>query len=115
MTQTVTVESTGGEMDLYEAAPEGDATAAVVVMQEAFGVNDHIQDICGRLAAEGYLAVAPHLFHRTGDPVVAYDDMEAVMPQIMGLRADGLEADLDATIEAFQRLVDKAVAMVAAE
>ena len=99
MTQTVTLESTGGEMGLYEAAPAGDATAAIVVLQEAFGVNDHMEDICRRLAAEGYLAVAPHLFHRTGDPVLAYDDFESVMPQIMALRADGLDADLDATLE----------------
>jgi len=99
MPQTIVLESSGGQMGLYEAEPAGPARAAIVVLQEAFGVNDHIQDICRRFAAEGYLAVAPHLFHRTGDPTIGYEDMQEVIGQIMALRADGLEADLDATLE----------------
>ncbi len=98
MATTATVESSGGAMGVYDAEPEGPAKAAVIVIQEAFGVNDHIQDVCGRLAAAGYRAVAPHVFHRNGDPIIAYDDMESVMPQIMALTMEGLEADLDATV-----------------
>jgi len=97
MPQTIVLESSGGQMGLYEAEPAGPARAAIVVLQEAFGVNDHIQDICRRFAAEGYLAVAPHLFHRTGDPVIDYEDMQEVIGQIMALRADDMEADLDVT------------------
>jgi carboxymethylenebutenolidase len=97
MPQTIELVSTGGSMGLYVAEPAGEAQAAIVVLQEAFGVNDHIQDICRRFAAEGYLTVAPHLFHRSGDPVIDYEDMQEVMGQIMALRADGMEADLDAT------------------
>jgi carboxymethylenebutenolidase len=99
MAQTVTVDSAGEAMGLYDVEPEGDAAAAIVVLQEAFGVNDHIKDICDRFAAEGYRAVAPHLFHRTGDPVLPYDDMKDVVEQIMALRADGLTADVDAAIK----------------
>jgi carboxymethylenebutenolidase len=85
-------------MGLYEAEPDGTARGAIVVLQEAFGVNDHIQDVCRRFAAEGYRAVAPHLFHRTGDPVIDYEDMQTVVEHIMQLSPDGLEADLDAAL-----------------
>ena len=81
-------------------SPPVNAAAAIVVLQEAFGVNDHIEDICRRFADEGYLAVAPHLFHRTGDPSIGYEDMQEVMGQIMALRADDMEADLDADVRA---------------
>jgi carboxymethylenebutenolidase len=99
MAQTVNLQSSGEAMGLYDAAPQGTARGAIVVFQEAFGVNDHIQDICDRLAAEGYRAVAPHIFHRTGDPTIAYDDMQEVMSHIMALNGEGLEADLDASLE----------------
>ena len=99
MAQTVTVGGAEGAMDLYDAEPSGAAKGAVLVIQEAFGVNDHIEDVCRRFADAGYRAVAPHLFHRTGDPVIAYDDMQSVMPQLGGLSAEGLAADLDAALD----------------
>jgi carboxymethylenebutenolidase len=86
-------------MALYGAEPEGSAASAVVVIQEAFGVNDHIEDICRRLSKEGYRAVAPHLFHRSGDPVVSYEEIDKVVPHIMQWTRAGLEADLDATFD----------------
>jgi carboxymethylenebutenolidase len=98
MAQTLHVESSGGSMGLYEAEPDGATRGAIVVLQEAFGVNDHIEDVCRRFAAEGYRAVAPHLFHRSGDAVIDYEDMQSVVPHIMELSADGLVADLDATL-----------------
>jgi carboxymethylenebutenolidase len=98
MTQTLSVDVAGSAMGLYEAEPEGQARGAVVVIQEAFGVNDHIQDLCNRFAAEGYRAVAPHLFHRSGDPTIPYENMQDVMPHLGALSAEGLEADLDATL-----------------
>src|ERR1019366_8504534 len=63
-------------MAIYDAEPEGPARAAVVVIQEAFGVNEHIEDVTRRFAAAGYRAVAPHLFHRTGEPGLR-SDLEA--------------------------------------
>jgi carboxymethylenebutenolidase len=98
MAQTLNVESSGGSMGLYEAEPGGAARGAIIVLQEAFGVNGHIEDVTGRFAAEGYRAVAPHLFHRSGDPVIDYEDMQTVVEHIMQVSADGLEADLDATL-----------------
>jgi dienelactone hydrolase len=99
MAQTATVNSSGSDMKLYDVEPASTARGAVIVIQEAFGINDHIEDVCRRFAGAGYRAVAPHLFHRTGDPVIAYDDMQSVMPQLGGLSAEGLTADIDASLE----------------
>ncbi|KAF0966053.1 dienelactone hydrolase family protein [Rhodococcus sp. T7] len=81
-------------------APEGPARGGVVVIQEAFGVTDHIVDVCRRFAAAGYHAVAPHLFHRNGDPVLAYDDMKSAMSLIGELTAEHIDEDVDGAVAA---------------
>jgi len=98
MATTVTLTTADGDMALYDAEPAGEGRAAVIVTQEAFGVNPHIEDVTRRLAAVGYRAVAPHLFHRTGDPIIEYGDYEKVMPQFAGLSEGGLLNDIDATV-----------------
>jgi len=79
--------------------PAGPPRGGIVVVQEAFGVNDHIEDVARRFAAEGWLAVAPHLFHRTGDPKLGYGDLSVVMPHMQALTADGVLADVDAALD----------------
>jgi carboxymethylenebutenolidase len=69
-----------------------------VVVQEAFGVNGHIEDVARRLADAGWVAVAPHLFHRTGDPQLAYDDVDQVKPHMAALTAEGVLDDIDAAL-----------------
>ena len=86
-------------MELYEATPVGDAVGAVIVIQEAFGVNDHIRDVTRRFADAGYHAVAPALFHRAGGGEAAYGDMEAVMKLFGGMSDDGFLMDVDVTLE----------------
>jgi carboxymethylenebutenolidase len=98
MMSTVSVDGTETDMGLYEALPQGAARGAVLVIQEAFGVTEHIEDVCRRFAAQGYHAVAPHLFHRSGDPTIAYDEMEKVYPHVMAMNAEDLAADLDAAL-----------------
>jgi carboxymethylenebutenolidase len=98
MATTVTLTTPDGDMDLYDAEPAGEARGAVIVAQEAFGVNPHIEDVTRRFAAAGYRAVAPSLFHRTGSPVIKYGDFEKVMPQFAGLSEAGVLNDLDASI-----------------
>jgi carboxymethylenebutenolidase len=98
MPRTVELHTPDGEMGLYDVEPEGPARAAVIVIQEAFGVNDHIEDVTRRFAAEGYRAVAPHLFHRSGDPALGYDDIALVMPHMQAVTEAGLVDDLDATL-----------------
>ncbi|MCU1396573.1 MAG: clcD [Ilumatobacteraceae bacterium] len=79
---------------------DGLARAAIIVLQEAFGVNEHIEDICGRLADAGYLAIAPHLFHRTGDPKLGYDDMSKIGEHFAALSPDTVLADIDVALAA---------------
>ena len=85
-----------GTMACYEAVPDGAATprGAVVVAQEGFGVNSHIEDVTRRFADAGFHAVAPHLFHRTGDPALGYDDISLVMPHMTALTDAGILADV---------------------
>jgi carboxymethylenebutenolidase len=86
-------------MRCYEAVPDGQARGAVVVIQEAFGVNPHIEDVTRRFAAEGYHAVAPDMFHRTGGGVVAYDDFGPVIEHFIGIgNDDAILTDVDATL-----------------
>ena len=99
MGRDLSVSVGGSTMGIHLAEPEGDPRGAVIVLQEAFGVNDHIRDLCRRLAEAGYTAAAPHLFHRSGDPELGYEDMAAVMPFIMQLQADEIEADVQATLD----------------
>ena len=56
--------SDGFELGAYRCDPEGDTRGAVIVVQEIFGVNDHIRDVTERFAAVGYTAIAPALYDR---------------------------------------------------
>jgi carboxymethylenebutenolidase len=102
-TDTVELTTTDGAMTAYDASPSNPLGAAarggVVVIQEAFGVNSHIEDVTRRLAAAGYRAVAPHVFHRTGDPQLSYDDLTALGPHMQALSMEGLLEDVDATLD----------------
>ena len=94
----VELDTADGPMATYVARPVGDARAAVIVVQEAFGVNGHIQDVTDRVASAGYLAVAPTLFHRAGGGTAPYDDFAKVLPLYEGLTDDGVLMDLDAAV-----------------
>ncbi|WP_067479096.1 dienelactone hydrolase family protein [Actinomadura hibisca] len=98
MTEWTTVETADGPMRLYVARPDGPATRAVVVLQEAFGVNDHIQDIARRFAERGFLAVAPDLFHRNGVGTLGYDQHAEAMPLIGAIDADQIVTDVRAAL-----------------
>src|SRR5688572_3301159 len=62
--ETLSFDTAGGETTAYVAMPDetGEYTGAVVVIQEWWGLNDHIKDIAGRYADEGLIAVAPDLY-----------------------------------------------------
>ncbi|AMO22999.1 dienelactone hydrolase family protein [Ramlibacter solisilvae] len=89
----------------YVAQPAGKAKAAVVVLQEIFGVNAHIRDVADSYAAEGYLAVAPSTFHRVKPGVdIGYteDDMKAgfaLKTAVEALPAPGVLADIQAAVK----------------
>ncbi|WP_425989296.1 dienelactone hydrolase family protein [Afipia sp. DC4300-2b1] len=65
MGQTITLTASDGfRLGAYRADPAGAPKGALVVIQEIFGVNSHIRNICDRLANEGYVAIAPAIFDR---------------------------------------------------
>jgi carboxymethylenebutenolidase len=89
----------------YEARPAGTPKGAVVVIQEIFGVNSHVRAVADGYAAEGYLAVAPAMFHRV-KPDVALGYAEADMGEGFGyktaaeaLPAPGVMQDIQAAID----------------
>ena len=90
--------SDGTSMGAFIARPDGDAKGpGILVFQEAFGVNAHIRDICTRLASEGFIALAPELYHRTAPGFEGrYDDFNSIMPHIKALTDAGTEADIRA-------------------
>ena len=95
-----TVTTADGPMRVYEAVPEGTPRGAVVVIQEAFGLNGHIEDVTRRFAAAGYHAVAPDLFHRAGGGTAEYGDFETVMKLYEGLTSDApILVDVNAALD----------------
>jgi carboxymethylenebutenolidase len=95
----VTLATDDGPMPGYQARPDGAAKGGVIVVQEAFGVNPHIEDVTRRFAAAGWDAVAPAFFHRQGSPVLDYDDLATVMPLLGQMTAAGLAMDLTAAVD----------------
>ena len=92
----------GGPMGGYLARPQGGGPhPSVIVFMEIFGINSHIRDVTERVAREGYVALAPDYFHRTGPGVeYGYDDagMAKGMQLLAGLDADEMIADARAAI-----------------
>ena len=102
-TERVSIPADGGKaMGGYLARPEGsDKRPGVIVWMEIFGINSHIRDVVERLAGEGYVALAPDFFHRTGPGVeYGYDDagMAGGMKLLMKLDADEMIADARAAL-----------------
>lgn len=88
-------------MDGFVARPGTPNGAAIIVIQEAFGVDQHIQDVCQRFANEGYLAIAPQLFHRLGKDVrFGYDELPKIMPLFGKLTNEEFEMDIRAALAA---------------
>lgn len=83
MTEYATIPSHYGShsFQAYVARPEGSPKAAIIVIQEIFGVNPGIRQKCDLLAAQGYLAVAPDLFWNLGDDIQLDPDVPAELQQ----------------------------------
>ena len=91
--ESVAVDGQG--MDLYLSLPDGSGPfPAVVVSQHGAGVDQFIRDMADRLAAEGYVAAAPNLFHRITDDMLADGSR-----RIQHLSDPDIVADIDATVE----------------
>ena len=86
----------GTSMNAFVARPaENGPFPSLLVFQEAFGVNGHIRDVAQRLAREGYVAIAPEIYHRTGVGVeIPYNDFASGMPHMKALTEKGLSDDV---------------------
>lgn len=93
--------SDGTKMQAYVTMPDDVASEkpAIILFQEAFGVNHHIQSLSDRFVREGYVVIAPELFHRSAEKgqTFEYTNFPAVMPHIQALTTEGLEADIKAS------------------
>ncbi len=86
------------EMTGYYAKPEGGRNLPVVLLvQEIFGLHEHIRDLVRRLAKAGYLAVAPNLYQRQGDPTKVSDINQLVKSIVANVPDEQVFRDLDAT------------------
>ncbi|ASC65996.1 dienelactone hydrolase family protein [Achromobacter denitrificans] len=87
-----------GKIPAYRAAPQGKkGLPTVMVVSEIFGVHEYIQDVCRRLAHQGYLAIAPELFARQGDPS-KYTDIPKLQAEVISKVPDAqVQRDLDTT------------------
>jgi len=79
----------------------------VLVIHEIWGVHEHIKDVCRRLAKAGYLAVAPELYARQGNPAEMKDNQEIIQKIVMKTPTDQVLSDLDAAV-AYARASGKA-------
>lgn len=95
----VKIATSDGEMPAYRAMPtKGDSFPVVLVVQEIFGVHEHIKDICRRLAKLGYLAVAPELYARQGD-VSKIENIQDIIGKVVSKVPDAqVMSDLDHTV-----------------
>ncbi len=110
--QTITTDTNGleageikipvadGEIPAYRAMPaSGGPFPMILVIQEIFGVHEHIKDICRRLAKLGYLAVSPELYARQGDVSKLTDFREIFSKVVSKVPDKQVMSDLDATVD----------------
>ncbi len=107
--QTITTDATGlvagevkiGQMPAYRAMPDAKdkKLPLVIVVEEIFGVHEHIKDLCRRLAKAGYTAIAPVLLARYGDVSKMTDINEIITKVIAKVADETIIRDLDATVD----------------
>jgi len=84
----------GGSINGYEAVPQQGGGPGVVVIQEWWGLVDHIKDVCDRFAAAGFVALAPDLYH--GKTTKSPDEAGKLM---MALRIDEAEKEISGAVD----------------
>ncbi len=96
----VEIPTPDGAIAAYRAAPAtGGPFPTVLVVQEIFGVHEHIKDICRRFAKLGFLAVAPELYARQGDVSQMKDFSEIISKVVSKVPDKQVMADLDAAVD----------------
>jgi carboxymethylenebutenolidase len=95
----VRIQTMTGPVPAYRAMPEkGGKFPVVLVVQEIFGVHEHIKDVCRRLAKLGYFAIAVDLYHRQGDVSKMTDNQEIFAKVVNHVSDSQVMSDLDASV-----------------
>ena len=98
-TTTIRLRTSDGEMKCHQAQPRGQGKfPSVMVIMEAFGLNDHIKDVTERIAAEGYVTIAPDLYYRESPNVVGYDQLQEAIGLMQRLDAEKVVVDIQSVI-----------------
>lgn len=91
----------GHQLQAYKAVPDGQPRGGLVVIQEVFGLTDHIKRVTDGFAKEGYLTVAPALFDRVSPSIILpYDEVEQGRDVMLKLDLDESVQDIDAAVAA---------------
>jgi carboxymethylenebutenolidase len=95
----IQIPTVSGDIPGYRAMPaNGRNLATILVVQEIFGVHEHIKDMCRRFAKIGYLAIAPEMYYRQGD-VSKLQDVQEILSKVVSKVPDAqVMSDLDATV-----------------
>ena len=104
-TQMIEVPAAGGTMPAFLARPVGDRPApAVLVIQEAFGLNANIKEIARRIAAEGYVTLAPDLYWRGGKGrAVGYDQLPEAIALMQSTKDPEVVTDVGSAVAYLER------------
>jgi carboxymethylenebutenolidase len=98
-TGEVKVPVADGSIPAYRAMPtQGGPFPTVLVVQEVFGVHEHIKDLCRRLAKAGYFAIAPELYARQGNPATVSDTQELIKTIVSKVPDAQVMSDLDSAV-----------------
>src|SRR5437870_11972210 len=104
-TQTVEAPTAGGTVPAFLARPkDGTRAPGVLVIQEAFGLNDHIKDVARRIAGEGYVALAPDIYWRGGKGrTVRYDQLPEAIGLMQSLKDQEIVSDLGSALDYLEK------------
>src|SRR5918997_4808881 len=98
-TATLQLKTPDGNMEAFEARPKDDGSyPGIVVLMEAFGLNDHIKKVTERVAQEGYVAIAPDLYHLESERIIPYSDMKKAIGTMNRLQDPKVMDDVGAAI-----------------
>ncbi|WP_295993565.1 dienelactone hydrolase family protein [Rugamonas sp.] len=103
--QWINVDTDDGSFGAYLALPVGGKGPGIVLIQEIFGVNQHIRNVADQYAADGYVVLAPDLFWRSGPRIeIDYDEAgwKRAIELMNALDMDQAQADLAATAKALR-------------
>jgi carboxymethylenebutenolidase len=106
MENYLSVQTSSGLMDVFVSSPvESGFFPVIVLFQEAFGVNGHIKDVAQRLSHNGYVVLAPELYHRLGRHLtLAYQNKSQIMSLMSQLKNEDIMEDLWSTLELAKQL-----------